>query len=236
MVVLLVIMGIGAIWMTASLPAWKQQATREKEAELEFRGRQYVRALSLWERRNGPGTRPANVDMLVESKMLRKKYKDPITGEDFLPVMVGSPQAGAPGGAQTPPGATPPGGGRAGGNPAPGGQQPGGGQTFGGQLFGVASKSTAASIKVYNGKTRYNEWEFLYVGGRAGGPAGGPGQGGPGQGGPGVGGPGRGGPGGGGPGIGGPGRGGPTGGTPPGPGRGGPGGTPAGPGRGRGGQ
>ena len=77
MVVLLIVMGIGAVWMAASLPAWKQQATREKEAELVFRGRQYVRALSLWERKNGPGTRPANIDMMVDNKVLRRKYKDP---------------------------------------------------------------------------------------------------------------------------------------------------------------
>ncbi len=171
MVVLLIVMGIGAVWMAASLPAWKQQATREKEAELVFRGRQYVRALSLWERKNGPGTRPASIDMMVDNKVLRRKYKDPITGEDFVPLYQGAAaNPGQPGGTPNPPGQQ----GRAGG----GGQAGSQGSTFGGQIYGVQSKSTASSIMLLNGKSRYNEWEFFYVGGRAGGPQG-PGRGNP---------------------------------------------------------
>ena len=39
--VLLVAMAIAAIWMAASLPAWRQQAQRQRELELKFRGEQY---------------------------------------------------------------------------------------------------------------------------------------------------------------------------------------------------
>jgi type II secretory pathway pseudopilin PulG len=248
MVVLLIVMGIGAVWMAASLPAWKQQATREKEAELVFRGRQYVHALALYQRRNGPGTRPASIDVLVDNKFLRRKYKDPITNDDFVPLFAGSAPTvpGQPvGGAQAP------GQGRAGapaiGQPAGGfpsapsqgrAGQPGlatgqpagqpGGTTFGGVIVGVASKSTAASILLYNGAAHYNEWQFVFV------PQAQPG----GQGGPGGPGGRPTGPGGGiGPGIGGPfGQrpGGPGGQRPGGPGRGGTP-VPSGPGRGRGG-
>ena len=39
---------------------------------------------------------------------------------------------------------------------APGGQQIGGG------IAGVASKLEADSIKIYNERQKYNEWEFIY--------------------------------------------------------------------------
>jgi type II secretory pathway pseudopilin PulG len=214
MVVLLIVMGIGAVWMTAALPAWKQQSTREKEADLVFRGRQYVRALRLYQIRNGPNTRPTSIDQLVDGKFLRKKYKDPITNDDFQPLYTSS--------APTQPGQTAPGA-----QPAPAGQSSG---VAGGQIIGVVSKSPAASIMLFNQASHYNEWQFVYAGnqqapgGRPGGP--GPG-GGPGRGGVPTG-PGFNSGGGVGPG---PGRGGP----PVGPGSNGRGGAP-GPGRGRGGQ
>lgn len=167
LVVLIVIMGITAVWMTASLPAWKHNATREKEAELLFRGQQYVRAIRLYQRKFGQGAAVQSFDQLYDAKMLRKKYKDPITNDDFLPVYrSGMPQ----GPAQQP--------------PTGGAQQPTGpGQ--GGALMGVRSKSTATSILIYNGATHYNEWPFISTGpapqnGAPGGP-GGPGRpGGPG--------------------------------------------------------
>jgi hypothetical protein len=187
MVVLIVIMGMTAVWMSASLPAWKHNATREKEAELVFRGRQYVRALNLYQRKMGPGAAPLSFDQLYDAKLLRKKYKDPITNDDFLPLYAGGTQGQ--------------------------GQQPGAsGAGQGGTLVGVQSKSTATSIMVYNGATHYNEWQFIRVvqqpggpggpGGRPGGPGGPVGPGGrpggpgttigPGRGGPPAGGPGRG--------------------------------------------
>ncbi len=36
------------------------------------------------------------------------------------------------------------------------------GQTIGGGIAGVASKLEAQGIKVYNERTKYNEWEFVY--------------------------------------------------------------------------
>jgi type II secretory pathway pseudopilin PulG len=78
MAALLVALAVMSVLMSAVLPAWRHQAQREKEAELIFRGEQYVRAISLWERRNGPGARPPNVDVLVQQRYLRKKYQDPM--------------------------------------------------------------------------------------------------------------------------------------------------------------
>jgi type II secretory pathway pseudopilin PulG len=84
MVALLVGLSVMAVAATVALPVWKQMAQREKEAELVFRGEQYARAIALYQRRNGPGTLPADVDVLLKGRFLRRAYRDPITGEDFM--------------------------------------------------------------------------------------------------------------------------------------------------------
>lgn len=242
MVALLVSLSIMGVMLSVAMPVWKQMVQREKEAELVFRGQQYARAIGLFQRRAGPGTLPPNLDILVEQRFLRKKYKDPITGEDFLPLLASQVSQG-PGGRGAPPGQPGggPGAGRAGPggavNPAAGG--PGSPQGAVGGIVGVVSKSKAKSIRLYNGRDSYDQWAFVFVppvqapGAGAPGAGGGPGQPG-GPGGPGGlgGGPGRGGPGSPfGPRPGGPGG---PGGPPPGPSpfpsqpqRGGPGGFPA---------
>jgi type II secretory pathway pseudopilin PulG len=257
MVVLLVVMAVMAVGMTALLPTWHQQAIRDKEEELIFRGNQYARALVLYSRKNG-NQLPNNIDVLYTGKYLRKKYKDPITGEDFGLTPAGQPPGagrGSTGGAPT---------GQAGrgapstqfGRSGQAGAARGTGSGFGapsgtqivGSIQGVYSKSTDTSIRVYQNQQRYIDWPFTVQTaqlqmGRGIGPGGQPGRGdgrGTGRGGidgrGGVGGrggvDGRGGRGGQGPGRGLPG-GGRTG-TPPAPGRGG-GGLPVRGGRGGGG-
>ena len=245
MAVLLVGLIVMGVMLTVVMPVWKQTAQREKEAELVFRGEQYARAIGLFQRKYANAF-PPNIDLLVQEKFLRKKYKDPITNDDFAPLRQGQGTApgAAPGsGSQTAaqPGQTPspfqsnPTTGR-GATPATPGAGPSGGAVGG--INGVASKSTDKSIRLYKGRTHYNEWAFVFTPqaqapGGAGVPGGQRGGRGGGQGGPqpptgGFGGPGgiggRGGPGGrgGGPGPGG--RGGPGGpGGPSGPGGGGPG-------------
>lgn len=167
MAVLLVSLSVMAVLMTAAMPVWKQMAQREKETELVFRGEQYARAIGLFQRKNGPGSLPPSIDALVEQHFLRKKYKDPITNGDFAPIQAN---------AVTPAGVAPPAGpGQGGGR---GNTQSGRGQTAGtgqpaqdsrsqgttfGNVAGVASKSKDKSIRVYNGRDHYNEWQFLYV-------------------------------------------------------------------------
>jgi type II secretory pathway pseudopilin PulG len=91
MAALLVALAVMGVLMTAAIPAWRQQAKREKEAELVFRGEQYARAIGLWERKMGPGSRPPNFDVLVQQRFLRKKYKDPMTEDgEFQPVLLGA--------------------------------------------------------------------------------------------------------------------------------------------------
>lgn len=234
MVVLLVVMAIMAVGMSALLPTWRQQAIREQEEELIFRGNQYARALVLYSRKNN-NLLPTDIEVLHTGKYLRKKYKDPITGEDFGLMPAGQPVGAAGRGAAGTGGA-----GRTGGSaPQTGRGAPTGTQILG-SIQGVYSKSTNTSIRVYQNQQRYIDWPFTVqtaqlMMGRAGG-VGQAGQPGGGRGGPGGTGTGRGGPGGAGDPRGGPvgpGRGGPGRGVEVPPGR---GGIPAPlPGRGRGG-
>jgi len=153
MAALLVAMTIMAIFMSMALPAWRTAVQREKEAELIFRGEQYARAIALFQRKYA-NTFPPNVQILLDGHFLRKKYKDPITNGDFQPVYVNQQAAAQPNAGGTVPTQ---------GQAAPRTTTVGGGNTVGAQggIIGVASTSTATSLRIYNGKTKYNEWVFV---------------------------------------------------------------------------
>jgi len=165
MAALLAAMAVMAILMTAAMPTWRQAAQREREDELIFRGRQYARAVELFQRKYANAF-PPNVDVLVEQHFLRKKYKDPMVedGEFQLLYQLDMQQAGGrQGGA---------GQGRGAQRSGPGGTSfattPGAGGQFGssgprGGVIGVVSKSAEKSIRLYNGRNYYNEWQFVYV-------------------------------------------------------------------------
>ncbi len=163
MVALLVGMSVMAVLMSALLPVWTTMNRREKEAELMFRGNQYARAIGLFQRKFA-NTAPPTIDLLVEQRFLRKKYKDPITNDDFQPLYANQAMTPGPGG----PGGQPPGSQR-GATGAPGGGPPiqsGPGATSGtpaGGIVGVTSKSKDTSLRVFNGRTKYNEWAFVHV-------------------------------------------------------------------------
>src|SRR5260221_5625675 len=161
MAALLIALSVMAVTMTVALPVWKQAAQREKEAELIFRGQQYARAIGLFQRKAGPGALPPNLDVLVQQRFLRSKYKDPITGKDFNLVSpaqsaAGAAQPGTAGRGQTAAPATTVTNSRLGqGSVITAGAPLGG-------IVGVASKSKDKSIRIYNGRTHYNEWVFQF--------------------------------------------------------------------------
>jgi len=201
MAALIVTLAVMTILTTVALPVLSTMAQREREEELVFRGKQYARAISLFQRKYGNAL-PPNLDVLLNEKFLRKQYKDPITGDDFQLLGPGSPElaaalnsapvTGQPGQQQA--GTTPTpqttfartatqqvGMGQSGTSASPG-QAPGG-------IMAVASKSTKTSLRVYNGHDKYNEWVFMPTqaslaagggarGGRAGGAGGDAGRGG----------------------------------------------------------
>jgi type II secretory pathway pseudopilin PulG len=188
MAALIVAMGVMAVMMTVAMPVWKHTTQREKEEELVFRGMQYVHAIGLYQRKFA-NAYPPNVDLLVEQKFLRKKFKDPITKDDFVVLPPGQALPGAPAAGAAQRGGAQPSAGRGGpststapgnqqttapqptaaqptsrGGLAPIGSQPGGigGGTSAG-VAGVTSKSKDQSIRLYNGRNHYNEWAFVYT-------------------------------------------------------------------------
>jgi type II secretory pathway pseudopilin PulG len=182
MAALLVALGVMAILMGAAMPTWSQMIRREKEEELIFRGTQYARAINQYQRKFANAS-PASLDVLIEQRLLRKKFKDPLSpnkdGEFQLLYLqnqstmrgqgtgTGTAQSGSAGGGSI--------------GPSP---------TARGAVVGVTSKNTGQSIRLYKGKNRYNEWHFLGMdfNTQAGPPAGaggrGPQRGGPQRGGP----------------------------------------------------
>ncbi len=159
MAALLTMIAVMAILLSAALPLWRHEMRREKEAELVFRGEQYVHAIGLFQRKFS--TYPPSVDVLVQQKFLRRKYLDPITGKDFRPIFVGQQMQ--------PQGASRPGGLATSSAPPTTGFRSGAGG-----LMGVSSTSDESSIRIYRGRTKYSQWQFIYAGAtaRPGGPGG----------------------------------------------------------------
>ena len=172
MAALLVSLSLIGLLLSMALPVWSQQARREREAELIFRGEQYARAIALYQRRL-PGAFPSDLDTLVEGRYLRRKYGDPMRGDAEFRILRQTDQE-APGSAvfgetRSGAGAEP---GAGGGSAASrrrgrrGRDDDGGGIGGGieGGIIGVVSRSTETSLRAYNGRRRYDEWEFTYLG------------------------------------------------------------------------
>jgi hypothetical protein len=195
-------MSVMAIVLSTAMPVYQTVARREREAELVFRGEQYARAIGLFQRKYGNAL-PPDVDVLIDQRFLRKKYKDPITGGDFQFLGPASPELaqalsttpqqaqdtlrgrGAGGrGTQSPFGRAQgaQGSGSGSGTQSGSGFTPiGRGSTFttgrgaqsaagqaasaqaGGGILAVASKSTQTSMRLYNGKDKYNQWVFMAI-------------------------------------------------------------------------
>ena len=187
MAALLVAMSVMAIVLSAAMPVWSQMIRRDKEEELIFRGNQYARAINQYQRKFASAS-PASLDVLIEQRMLRKKFRDPLSpnkdGEFQLLYLQNQATMGTPGhGARSGSEVRVRGrakarevcGGRDGGAPIGGsiGPSPSGR----GAIVGVASKNTGQSIKTYKGKDHYNEWQFIGMEiSTQGGPGGPPGQ------------------------------------------------------------
>jgi type II secretory pathway pseudopilin PulG len=176
MAALLVMLAVMSVMLGMAMPVWRTAVQREKEEELIFRGRQYMRAIQLYQRKYA-NAYPASIDVLVEQHFLRKKYTDPMTKNGTFEILYQGTLAqrtAALGGR----GATTPGtqGATSAGMQAGGGRSGTSGQTitapgspFGSQgagpqggVVGVASKSKEKSIRIYDGRTAYNEWQFVW--------------------------------------------------------------------------
>lgn len=176
------------IALAAAAPRMSTAIKRDREEELVHRAHQYTRAIQLFYRKFGRF--PTSVDELENTnnlRFLRRKYPDPVTGKEewrlirfgqAKPKQIPAWQKG--GSNKSGSGITP-----AGSLGAQGGTQgttqdtskaaPGvvnaadiskpltGSSNLGvGGIVGVSSTSEKTGLKIFNGKTKYNEWEFVY--------------------------------------------------------------------------
>ncbi len=150
---------IMSLLLAMALPVWHHAARREREFELIFRGEQYARAIALWQRQR-PGSTPQDIDILIEERFLRKRYRDPMTRDGDFQILLQSDLATITAGQMA--------------NSETGSErfseqatqnsrdsvEAGG---VAGGIVGVVSKSDGASIASYNGRSRYNEWVFIHT-------------------------------------------------------------------------
>lgn len=186
-VVLVMAIAVLNILAAASLPLWSHVIRREKEEELIFRGFQYAEAIRVYKIRFG-GQPPTRLAELIERepRAIRQLWKDPMTEDGKWRVIFQNqgrqltiPDPNNPSNPNKP--------------NDPNGRDPGEEErdpeeeesTFGkpkeeevqiGPISGVRSRSRDASILIFYGRERYDEWEFtdqrimeVMAGGRVGG-------------------------------------------------------------------
>lgn len=183
---ILLMLAVLLVALAAAAPRTAQEIRRQQEQELIDRGLDYARAVKRFYRKFGRyPTRVEELENTNNIRFLRRRWKDPFTGEELRIIRYGQQKTQPRGLFGAPAGATGAGGGIAGavlgstlGTPA-GGQQPQpgspgtpaenlaqplpGGQTFGGgAIIGVGGAKDQASIKEWNGKSNYKDWEFIY--------------------------------------------------------------------------
>jgi len=163
LVALLATVATMLILMAAAGPYWKYLMKNDAEEELLFRGGEIADAIGRYQRRNGNAL-PASLEVLVKQKFLRKEYKDPMTKDgkwrflrpgdallSGLPGVPGAPTQPGMGGATTTTTTT---------TTRPSAfSQPS--QGIGTGFQGVATTNTDKSLRVFNGRTKYNEWLFV---------------------------------------------------------------------------
>ena len=168
LIIVVLVVAIMSIMMGVAVQTVAFQMRREREAELIFRGQQYVEAIRLY--RIKYGRYPMRMKEIWEAnpKVVRKKWKDPMTdSENWGLIFLG--QEGRRIGADNPLGNTP--------NPTQTVTYEGSGLTDAerddegmtgpdgekiGPIVGVHSTSCEESIKVYEGRTTYCEWQFVF--------------------------------------------------------------------------
>lgn len=190
LLIILLMVAVLAVGLTAIAADQVFAAKRDREEEMIHRGVQYSRAIRGYVKKFGRyPTRLEELENTNNLRFLRKRYKDPITGHDFKLLHLGEVQLTFGAGLQ---GAVNPAALNSGnvqqaiqgavrglsGPSGPGTQATEGEdlapaaedpdskvqtQTFGGgPIVGVASTSKNKTIRVFNKKEHYNEWQFIY--------------------------------------------------------------------------
>jgi type II secretory pathway pseudopilin PulG len=165
LIMLLFLITAMAIGLMVAVPVWQTQIQREKEAELIFRGNQYLEAVRIFQLKK-PGTFPRSLDDLIKEKCLRRLYKDPMNPDGDWNIIL-LPEVAAGGSAKRAPG----------GSPSQRVQSRGGAFSVqriliapgsalssirNAQILGVVSSSSQKSFRIYNEEESYDRWLFFY--------------------------------------------------------------------------
>ena len=152
--IFVMVIAVMAIFMAVAVQMVSFQAQRENEAELIFRGRQYVEGIRLY--RQKYGRYPMRMKELWEAdpRVLRRKWTDPITRSEKWGVIFKGEEGreltgSGVGGDRPTPTRT----------PVFERDRENEGEKVG-PIVGVHSLSTETSIKVYEGRTQYDMWKF----------------------------------------------------------------------------
>jgi type II secretory pathway pseudopilin PulG len=181
MLVLLLMVATLAIAAAVVAPSITFQIKRDREEELIHRGVQYSRAIRHYVKKFG--RYPTQLEQLENTNnihFLRKRYKDPITGGEFKLLHLGevqlqlgtTPAVGTPAAdlnkkpaddsskkADSTDSDTE----KSGGDSDKSGGDQLSKQVFGGgPIVGVVSTSKKETIREFNHKNHYNEWQFIY--------------------------------------------------------------------------
>ena len=178
---LMLFVTILAITAAVVVPEVTFQVKRDREEEMIHRGVQYSRAIRRYVKKFGRyPTRIEELENTNNIRFLRQRYKDPITGKDFrilrqgdVQLMPGSGLAGAspvgsplnqqPSGTNPKSGASGDASGDQSGSPSSSSGDALSNQVFGGgPIVGVASTSKSETIREFNHKNHYNQWQFIY--------------------------------------------------------------------------
>jgi len=147
LIILLIAIAVMSVGLLIAIPVWKTQIQREKEAELIFRGHQYVEAVRLYQLKY-PGRFPHSLKELLGEKCIRRLYKEPMTKDGLWDVIllyqgVSRQRGQSPQKVMIAP-------------------QRVLSSLDNPQILGVVSSSPQKSIKIYNGQMSYDKWLFFY--------------------------------------------------------------------------
>ncbi len=158
LVALMASIAIMLLALSAAAPSWRYLVRNDRELELIFRGGEIADAIGRYQRRNGNAL-PVSLDVLVKGKYLRRAYKDPMSkdggwrfirpGEVLLPGQSPFPGGRGSSGDRTSTTTTTT-------RPSAFSRPAGVMAAF----QGVASTSQEKSLRLFNGRSRYDEWVF----------------------------------------------------------------------------
>lgn len=163
LVAVVVFIAVLTILIAAVAPSISTIMRRERETELIFRGKQYARAIVLFQRRHG--RYPTSLKELSENRprTLRKLFKDPMCNcDDWHLLIQGLPDAVPFVDERVDPSNRPPSTNQGILRPTPTPGLFGGDETkIVGPIVGVRSKVHKEALREWRGRKFYDEWRFI---------------------------------------------------------------------------